>query len=250
MKTTKYSLRHHNNKKAFKLGLKEGFPIGLGYFAVAFSLGIFASKSGLNALQALVASLLCNASAGEYIGFTLIGAGATILEIAVATAVANARYLLMSCSLSQKFDPSTPLHHRLLVGFDLTDELFGITISKPGYVNPNHTYGAMLVSIPLWATGTMLGVLLGNILPLSIVSALSVALYGMFLAVIVPPAKKSLKLTIIILTCFIIGFITQYIPGFNTLAEGTRIIILTLIISTFAAIIFPVTDDKEDSIND
>ena len=250
MKNKNYSLKLPENKTAFMLGIKEGFPIGLGYFAVSFSLGIFACKSGLNALQALLASLLCNASAGEYIGFTLIGASATIIEIAIATFVANARYLLMSCSLSQKFEASTPFHHRIIVGFDLTDELFGITISKPGYINPNHTYGAMLVSIPMWALGTMLGVLVGNILPLSVVSALSVSLYGMFLAVIIPPAKKSLKITIIIITCFILGFVSQYIPCFNTLAEGTRIIILTVIISTLAALIFPVKDHKEEINND
>lgn len=250
MRTNKFSLKLENNKKAFKLGLKEGLPIGLGYFAVSFSLGIMASKSGLTAFQAMLASLLCNASAGEYIGFTLIGAGASILELAVAIFIANARYLLMSCSLSQKFDPEMAFHHRLFIGFDVTDEIFGITISKPGYVNPNHTYAAMLVSIPLWALGTMLGVIAGNIMPLRLVSALSVALYGMFLAVIIPPAKKSLKLTLVILTCFVIGFISNYIPVFKDLADGTKIMILTIIIASLAAIIFPVKDNKEESQND
>ena len=169
-------------------GLRDGFPIGLGYFAVSFSLGIAARNAGLTVTQGLLSSLLCNASAGEYALFTLIGSGAACVEIALATLIINARYLLMSCALSQRMSPDMPFYHRFFIGFDVTDELFGITIARPGCVEPRYFYGAMTASIPMWAAGTALGIFMGNLLPARIVSALSVALYGMFLAIIVPPA--------------------------------------------------------------
>ena len=139
-------------------GMRDGVPIGLGYLAVAFSLGIAARNAGLNAFQGFLVSLLNNASAGEYAGFTTIAADASYLEIAVVTLIANARYLLMSCSLSQKFAPGTPMRHRLLVGYDVTDELFGLAISCDGWLDPYYMYGAILVAAPSWAVGTALGV--------------------------------------------------------------------------------------------
>ena len=127
-------------KKEFSEGMKDGIPIGLGYFAVSFSLGIAARNAGLTALQGFIASLLNNASAGEYAGFTVIAANAGYVEMVLMTLIANARYLLMSCALSQKFAPDTPMRHRLLVGYDVTDEIFGITIARPGILNPYYTY--------------------------------------------------------------------------------------------------------------
>lgn len=117
--------------KAFREGFRDGIPIGLGYLAVSFSLGISAKQAGLTPLQGFVTSFLENASAGEYIAFTLIGAGATYIELCLMTIIANARYLLMSCAMSQRFSPDTPMIHRFLVAFDLTDELFGIAIGRP-----------------------------------------------------------------------------------------------------------------------
>ena len=171
-------------------GIRDGIPIGLGYFAVSFSLGIAARKAGLSPFQGFLASLFNNASAGEYAAFTLIAAQATYLEVAIITLIANARYLLMSCALAQKFSPSTPFFHRLIIAYDVTDELFGITIARPGILNPYYTYGAILLAAPAWAGGTACGIIAGNALPLRAVSALSVALYGMFLAIIIPPARK------------------------------------------------------------
>ncbi len=181
------------NKKhstALREGIKDGIPIGLGYFAVSFSLGIAARNAGLTALQGFLASLSTNASAGEYAAFIIIAADAPYLEMVLVTLITNARYLLMSCALSQKFSPDTPLYHRLLVGYDVTDEIFGITIARPGILDPFYNYGAILVAAPAWATGTALGIIAGNLLPLRIVSALSVALYGMFIAIIIPPGRN------------------------------------------------------------
>ena len=114
----------------------DGIPIGLGYLAVSFSLGIAAKNAGLSPAQSFLASMLCNASAGEYAGFTLIAAGAAYLELAIMTLIVNARYLLMSCAMSQRMAPGTPLYHRLFMAFDITYELFGIAIARPGYLNP------------------------------------------------------------------------------------------------------------------
>ena len=179
------------NKAWFARGLRAGVPIGLGYFAVAFTLGIAARSAGLTAFQATLSSLLLNASAGEFVGFTLMSAGAGYLEVAIMEAVANARYLLMSFSLSQKLRPETGLIHRLILGWYVTDEVFGVSISAPGYLNPWYTYGAIALACPGWAAGTCLGVILGNIFPATVVSALSVGLYGMFIAIFIPPARKN-----------------------------------------------------------
>ena len=124
------------SRRAFCDGMRDGFPIALGYFAVAFSLGIAARHAGFTPMQGFWVSLLNNASAGEYAAFTLIAAKATYWEVAVITLIANARYLLMSCALAQRFAPGTPFWHRLVIGYDVTDELFGITIARPGHLNP------------------------------------------------------------------------------------------------------------------
>ena len=244
--TTEYSLLMTKRKPAFLRGMKDGVPIGLGYLAVSFSLGIAARNAGLSPFQGLLASLLCNASAGEYVGFTLIAAGATYLEIALATLVANARYLLMSCAMSQRMAPGTPLRHRLLMAVHVTDELFGIAIARPGYLNPYYSYGAVSVAAPMWAIGTALGVIAGNLLPLRLVSAFSVALYGMFLAVIIPPARQDRVILCLVLIGFGASFAAGYIPGLCELAEGTRTIILTVVIAAAAAILFPYEPLEED----
>lgn len=178
------------SRKVFCEGMRDGVPIALGYFAVSFSLGIAARNAGLTPIQGFFSSLFNNASAGEYAAFSLIAAGATYLEVAIITLIANARYLLMSCALAQKFAPGTPFFHRLIIGYDVTDELFGITIARPGYLNPFYTYGAIALAAPAWAMGTALGIIAGNLLPVRAVSALSVALYGMFLAIIIPPRPE------------------------------------------------------------
>ena len=241
------SYKASENRPAFLLGMKHGIPIGLGYFAVAFSLGIAAKRAGVSPVQGFLTSILCHASAGEYMGFTLIAAGAGYVEMALATFVANARYLLMSTAMSQRLGPGLPFAHRLLLGFGITDELFGISVMRQGYLNPYYTYGATVAALPLWATGTMLGILAGNLLPAVLVSAFGVALYGMFLAVIVPPAKQSRVILLLIPICFAASYIAGVIPYVKTLSKGTRTIILTVVIASAAALLFPVKEDAEDA---
>lgn len=222
---------------SFKEGMKDGAPIALGYFAVAFTIGIAAKNAGLTASLGFLASILNNASAGQYAGFTVIAADSSYFEAAIVTLITNARYFLMSCALSQRFAPKTPLYHRLLIGYDVTDELFGLNIARQGYINPYYAYGAMAITIPCWAVGTALGVIAGNALPLRAVSALSVALFGMFLAVIIPPAQKDHKVGILVALSFTASFaISKLLP---VLSAGTRTIILTLVIAGLGAFFFP-----------
>ena len=175
----------------FREGLAEGVPIALGYFAVSFSLGIAAKMSGLSLSQGVVTSFLCNASAGEYAGFTMVAANASYLELAVMMLIANARYLLMGCVLSQRFSPDTPLWMRALIAFDNTDEIFAVNVAHRGDVRPARALGLMALPLVGWAGGTAVGMLVGGVLPKLVVQALSVSLFGMFLAVIVPPARQN-----------------------------------------------------------
>ena len=234
------------NKKEFLSGLKDGIPIGLGYFAVAFSLGVLAKEAGLNAFQGFLASALCSASAGEYVAFTLIAVNASYFEVAIATFVANARYMLMSCALSQKAEEKMPFIHRPLSAMYITDELFGISIAREGYFNPYYHYGGSLTAVPLWALGTACGVIAGNVLSPSIVSALSVALYGMFMAVFVPPAKKDKVIAALVVISFALSYAAGIIPVISEIAEGTRTIILTVLIAGAAAVIFPRKDEDKE----
>ena len=233
------------SKKDFFQGLRDGLPIGLGYFAVAFSLGIVARNAGLTPIQGFIASLFNVASAGEYALFTSIKTSASFIEIAVITLVVNARYMLMRCALAQRFDPKTPMIHRFCVGFGITDEIFGISIARPGYVQPVYNYGAILISVPLWSIATSLGIIAGNFLPARVVSALSVALYGMFLAIIIPPARKNLVIAIVVCVSFLCSYICGIIPVVRELSSGTRTIILTILISGILALVKPVKEPEE-----
>lgn len=231
--------------KVYRHGMRDGIPIALGYFAVAFTLGIAARNAGMNAWQGFLASALCTASAGEYAGFVVIAAGAPYLEMVIVTLVTNARYLLMSCALGQRFAPEMSMRHRLLMGFTITDELFGIAIARPGMVNPWYSYGAVSLTLPAWAIGTACGVLAGNALPGRVVSALSVALYGMFIAIIVPPAKKNRVVAVLVAVSFAASFLLRKLPLFAEMTDGSITILLTVVIAAVAAVFFPVADESD-----
>ena len=241
------------SRKVFCEGMRDGVPIALGYFAVSFSLGIAARNAGLTPIQGFFASLFNNASAGEYAAFSLIAAGATYLEVAIITLIANARYLLMSCALAQKFAPGTPFFHRLIIGYDVTDELFfitdeifGVSSGRQGHLNPFYTYGAIALAAPAWAMGTALGIIAGNLLPVRVVSALSVGLYGMFLAIIIPPARKNRVVAVLVMLSFALSFACGRLPLVSSLSSGTRTIILTVALSAGAALLFPVKDAEKE----
>lgn len=231
-------------RKQYTRGLRVGVPISLGYLAVAFTMGITARNAGLSAFQATLTSFLVNASAGQYAAFTLMAAQGGYLEMAILELVTNARYLLMSCSLSQKLSPKTKLWQRLTVGFAVTDEMFGMAIAEPEEVSPWYYFGMMSIAIPGWSLGTFLGTTVGNILPANVVSALSVGLYGMFLAVIIPAARKSKVILGVVAASMAASFLLESLPVFAGIASGTKLILLTVVLSAGAALLFPVKDEE------
>lgn len=235
-----------NHKSNFCKGLKGGIPIALGYFAVSFTLGIQAKNVGITAFQAAVTSFGLHASAGEYIAFTLIGANANILVMVLMEMIANARYLLMSCSLSQKIPADTPMWKRLVMGYFITDEIFGASISVSGKLDPYYMFGLIAVASPGWVVGTALGVIMGNALPLRAVSALSVGLYGMFIACIIPEGRKNKIVAGVIIVSFVLSYIFSTLSVLKGISSGIKIMILTVIIVTVAAILFPVKEENHE----
>ncbi len=229
--------------EAFRAGVRDGIPIALGYFVVSFTLGIAARTAGISPLAGFLMSFFNNASAGEYAAITVIGEDSPYIELAVITLVANARYLLMSCVLSQRFAPDASIWHRIFVGFDVTDEIFGISVARPYPLNPYYNYGAMAVALPGWSVGTALGIVAGNALPPAAVSALSVALYGMFLAIIIPPARYSRSVGIFVALAFAASLAASLLPGISALSGGTRTILLTVGLAALAAWLYPVEEE-------
>lgn len=231
---------------AFAQGLRSGIPISLGYFAVAFALGITARGAGMSALQSGVMSLTMLASAGEFAAINLISAGAGALEIIATTIVVNLRYFLMGAALSQKVDEKLPLFHRFLLSYCITDEIFGVCSAWPGRLNPWYAYGTTLVAAPGWTLGTVMGVLLGNILPHVLVNALSVALYGMFLAVIIPASRKSRVIAAAVAISMAASFLFSRLPLLRSISVGFRVILLTVLIAGAFAFLFPVHEETAD----
>ena len=231
------------NWKAWQKGVKDGIPIALGYIAVSFTFGIIAKQSGFNPFEAVFMSITNVTSAGQFAGLTLIATSAAILEIGLTQLIINSRYFLMSAALSQKVDQRTPLIHRMIMAAGITDEVFGLSMTTQGKLNPYYTYGIMSMAIPGWALGTLLGVVSGNVLPPRMVSALSIALYGMLLAVIIPPAKGNKMLTVLIIISMVASLLFASLPILNTISSGVKIIILTIVIAGIAAILFPVKEE-------
>ncbi len=228
------------NKDKFLEGLKDGLPIGLGYLTVSFGIGISCHNVGMNALQGFLLSFLNNASAGEYGGITVIAEDAGMITIILMMCIINARYLLMSCVLSQHLPFDTPLGWRLLIGFDVTDELFGIAIAQPGKLSVWYYLGAMCAALPMWSIGTVIGILVGDILPVWAMHGCSVMLFGMFIAIFIPEGKKNKVVLGCILISFLLSYLAANITPIANLSEGMRVLILTIVISSVAAVLFPV----------
>lgn len=231
------------NRQAFAQGMRDGIPIALGYLAVSFTLGIAAVKAGLSPAVSALMSATCVTSAGEFAGLGVIATGAALLEMAVTQLIINLRYCLMSAALSQKLDPRAPFWHRFLLAQGVTDEIFGISIATGGKLNPFYTYGAMALALPGWTLGTWLGAVLGGILPGRVLSAMSVALYAMFIAIILPPARKSRILAGLVAAAMGMGLAASKLPLIRDITPGTRIILLTVLIAGAAAILFPIGDE-------
>lgn len=228
-------------------GVRDGLPIALGYFAVAVALGVRASGAGISAFEASLMSAINMTSAGEAAAVTMLGAGTTYAELLFTQLVINARYFLMSCALSQKLTSSASLWHRMLVGYCVTDEIFAAEMSCEGKLSPYYSYGVMAMAIPGWTVGTLLGVLLGNALPVRVVSALGVALYAMFLAAILPAARGNRVIACVVGASMLASAaLTLAVERFAWafLTEGFRIILLTVVISLVAALLCPLKDEE------
>lgn len=231
----------------FLRGMKDGVPISMGYFAVSFTMGITAGKAGMTAVQASLMSAMMLASAGQFAGISMIASGAGFLEIIITTIVVNMRYLLMSSALSQKVRQDKPFFHRFLMSYAVTDEIFGISMAVDGKLNPTYMYGAAAVAAPGWVLGTFLGTMLGMIMPAHVMSAMNVAIYGMFLAVVIPLARKSRIAAAVVVFSMLASMVFNMVPGLKNISSGFQIIILTILIAGVAAVLFPVHDEKEES---
>ena len=229
---------------AFGRGLFDGVPIALGYLSVSFGFGISAVNGGLSPLASILISLTNLTSAGQLAGLTIIMTGGTLIEMALAQLVINIRYFLMSLSLSQRLDTSFTLRHRLLAAFGITDEIFGVASSQKEPTVPRYMYGLILFPLIGWTLGTTLGALAGSILPDSVKYALGIAIYGMFVAIVVPPAKRDRGVLVGVLIAIGISCALAYLPLFSFITEGFSIIVSALIAATVAALLFPIPAEE------
>lgn len=233
------------NFKVFKKGLKNGIPIFLGYLAVSFTFGIQAKSMGISTWQAALISATNLTSAGQFAALGVIASASSYIEMALTQLIINLRYCLMSSSLSQRFDTKMKNIHRYIVAFGVTDEIFGVSSAyEKENVPPAYCYGLIAASWPGWVLGTVLGAVSGDILPANILSALGVALYGMFIAIIVPPTKKNKALLGIVVISMLASLIFAVTPILKEISSGFRVIILTLVIAGIAAYFFPVKEDE------
>lgn len=235
------------NKKEFKEGMRDGIPIALGYLAVSFTFGMMAVKDHIGILQAVIISLTNVTSAGQFAGLDIIVAGGSLIEMALTQLIINLRYSLMSISLSQKLQKGTGTGKRLLLAYSVTDEIFGVSAARKGKLNIFYSYGAIAVAVPGWVLGTALGAISGSIMPAFLMSAFSVAIYGMFLAIIIPPAKEDKAVLGVVLAAMALASAFAYVPGMKKISSGFAIIIVTLLVSAVAAILHPHVEEEEVS---
>lgn len=234
----------------FTKGIKDGLPICFGYISVAFAFGIFATESGLSLLQTLFISMTNVTSAGQLAAVPIITSGGSLIELMVAQLVINLRYALMSVSLSQRLGKSVKLIDRFIIAFVNTDEVFAVASGKKEYVGKRYLYGLILTPFIGWSLGTLLGAAAGNILPSSIVSALGIAIYGMFVAIVIPETKKSKSTAMCVVFAITLSCIFAYTPYLNNIPSGFTIIICASLASTLFALISPINEEKEDNENE
>ena len=229
-------------KSNFFKGIYHGIPIALGYLSVSFGFGILAVKSGLSILSAAVISITNLTSAGQVAGVGIIATGGTIMEMILTQLIINIRYALMALSLSQKLDGSFTTSKRLIASYGITDEIFAVASSQPKLITPAYMYGLIAISFLGWSSGTIIGAVAGEFLPVSITNAMGIVLYGMFLAIIIPPARKERSVLVVVSVAAGLSIMFKYL--LPTLSSGFAIIISALVASAFGALLFPV-EDKE-----
>lgn len=230
--------------KDFWQGIKNGVPIGLGYLSVSFGIGILAAGYGFSTLTATLVSATNLTSAGQAAGLAIMAAGGTLIEMLLTQFVINLRYALMGISLSQKLSLSFTTGHRFIAAFGITDEIFAVASARNCAVTPLYMYGLIAVSFVGWVGGTILGAAAGHLLPAQIVSAMGITLYGMFLAIMIPPAKKSVGVLFVIFLTAGLSLLFEYcIPA---VSSGFAVIICAVVASVIGALLFPVCEQEVD----
>ncbi len=232
-------------KADFLRGLHNGVPICLGYVSVAFTFGMMCTENSMPFWIAVLISMTNLTSAGQFAGTALIIGGGSLLEIGITTFVINIRYLLMSLSLSQRIDPALSIPKRLLMSFGVTDEIFGVSMQSRGQISAAYFFGLMTAPFWGWALGTLIGATAVSLLPAMVRSALGIAIYGMFLAVIIPPARTERALVWVIVIAAMISCLFYYLPVLQQLSSGWVIIICAVLASSFAAIKWPIKEEGE-----
>lgn len=226
-------------------GLKKGLPIALAYLAVSFAFGVMTRTRGISPLTATIMSFISLSSAGQFAGSKLIMITASYLEIFITVLFINIRYALMSISLSQKVDESIPRWKRFLMSFGITDEIYAIAISEKKEVNLKYMLGITTLPVIGWTLGTLIGSLGSAIFPDNLLVAMNIALYAMFIAIITPDAKRSIKIALVIMVAVIISVLFYYVPYIKEIGFGFKIIISTFGACIFGALVFPKKEDTE-----
>lgn len=227
-------------------GMLHGVPICLGYLAVSFSFGIFAVGQGLSILETVFISMFNMTSAGQLAGVPIIVGGGSLVELASTQLFINLRYALMSVSLSQRLDGRVKLPDRFLIGFGVTDEVFAVSVSQPNEVSKQYMYGLILVPYLGWAGGTLLGAVAGNILPAVVTTALGVAIYGMLIAIVVPPMRDHRPTALCVLLAIALSCAFYYIPALSRVSAGFVIIICSVTASALFALLRPIPEEKTE----
>lgn len=231
-------------KKEFGRGVRDGLPIGLGYAPVAFTFGFIAVSGGLPVWVACLISLTNLTSAGQFAGTNLILAGAGYMEVAMTTFVINIRYMLMSLSLTQRLEEKARVWKRMLFGFGITDETFVVASLNSGTLKAAYLFGLILLPIAGWNVGTLMGACISSVLPEALQNAMGIALYGMFIALIVPAARDSVHVLWIVIIAVLVNCILKYVPLFSFISSGFRIILSTVMGAGMGAVLFP-KDEKD-----
>ena len=225
-------------------GIRHGIPIGLGYLSVSFAFGMKAVGDGLTALQAVLISMTNLTSAGQVAALPLMTGGASLAEMALTQLTINLRYALMGLSLGRKLDGSMHTLQRMIFSFADTDEIFAVASSQPGKVGKAYLYGLMVAPWIGWSLGTLLGAVAGTLLPAFVRSALGIMIYGMFLAIILPPARKQKPVRVVVAIAVALSLCFRYLPGLNTVSSGFAIILCAVGAATAGALIFPTEEER------
>ena len=227
----------------YKNGLRDGIAVALGYFAVSFTFGMASATSGLSIWQAVLISLTNVTSAGQFSGLYIIAAKGTYFELALTQFIINLRYCLMSFSLAQRLPKSIPHWHRYTMAYSVTDEIFALDSNRTGYLYPAYHYGITSIAVPGWVLGTLVGAISGSLLPAFVISAFGVAIYGMFLAIIIPPAKKNHTILFVVLSAMGLSFLFSILPVLKQISSGFVIIITTVLVAGVAAKLKPIENE-------